>query len=163
MLLLVVLKPLATFLTGKIQHRRVWMYFAGIMLFLAMIFTFVNKDGSSIALFVIITVFLALGLSANSLFFLFENEQFYYRAAPTLSVTVISVFILFGTFFGTYLAELEINLTQQKSGYNHVVLYSLTSLFLVLSALFSLVNVKEDAHYVSGLDNRLLTELPQFN
>ena len=162
-LLLVVLKPLATFLTGRIHHRRAWMYLAGIMLFLAMIFTFVNKNGASITLFVIIAIFLAFGLSANSLFFLFENEQFYYRAAPTLSVTLISVFILFGTFFGTYLAGLEINLTQQKSGYNHVVLYSLTSLFLVLSALFSLVNLKEDAHYVSGLDNQLLTELPQFN
>lgn len=162
-LFLVFLKPLATFLTGKIHHRRVWMYFAGIMLFLATIFTFVNKNGSSIALFVVIALFLALALSANSLFFLFENEQFYYRAAPTLSVTVISVFILFGTFFGSYLAGLEINLTQQQHGYNHVVLYSLTSFFLVLSALFSLVNFKEDVHYVSDLDDRLLAELPQFN
>ncbi|ATG97271.1 MFS cation transporter [Mesoplasma lactucae] len=154
-------KPLATWLTGKLHHRRWFMYLGIATLILAIITTFANTDGTIVG-FIFTALFLGIAVANNSLYFLFENEQFYYRIAPTMSATIVSIFILFGTFLGSYIAQLEIFLSRNNSNNNHVILFTLGLLFLTISCIFLTVN-KENPTWVRGFNEAILDELPKYN
>jgi hypothetical protein len=69
--------------------------------------TLINQNLNSIPLFVFVALTLGFGVSSSSIYYLMLNEQFYYRIAPVLTTTVISIVVSFATFAGSYFVLLE--------------------------------------------------------
>lgn len=168
----IILKPLATWSTGMAHHRRWWMYGSIAATALALVFTFVNAGwfeakALRIVFFFITGLLLGMSISANSLYFLFANEQFYYRIAPALTGALISVTTLFGTFAGNYAMEID-NVMRPDSAFGtnganiHLIVFIVSMCFLGISSLLIFLN-KENPETVRGFDFEVLSQLPKYS
>jgi len=159
-LISIILRPFATWLTGKTHWRKWWLFIAFLCLVVALMLTLINQNLNSITLFVLVALTLGFGASSSSISYLMLNEQFYYRIAPVLTTTVISIIVSFATFAGSYFVLLE----NQLNGATHLpVGNAILTSFLLLGFMFFLFFFKEDRHMVRSFELNQLKKMPTFN
>ncbi|WP_026389683.1 MFS cation transporter [[Acholeplasma] multilocale] len=150
----ILLKPLATYLTGRIRSRRVWMWSAqgtSAIALLMSLFIGYNTSGSA-ALIVFSAIFIGFSLASQSLYFLLVNEQHYYKIFPMTSSFKMAFVITLGTFIGTWI--FNTNFVAQK-GYeqgtniSYVGVFIVTLIALLISVVLSFKNIEKPSYIQS--------------
>jgi hypothetical protein len=113
----IVFKPLATFITGKVHSRRLWMYVAYVTTLMALIFLMFNKSGMWIGFYFAAVILVAFSMSSSSLYYLFSNEQHYYRVNGLGVGYVVALTMAFATFCGTTLTAVNTHLNTNLAYY----------------------------------------------
>ncbi|AUF83681.1 hypothetical protein CXP39_02630 [Mesoplasma syrphidae] len=153
----ILLKPLATWLTGIIKHRRYWIWGSMLSSFIALILFLVSSNNlkNASALLIFGSIMLGISLAAQSLYFLYMNEQKYYRIFPIKATFRAAFLIVIGTFFGTYIFNLANVFQGLALGNNDTASYwwagSICIIFLILAFGLSFMN-KEKTVFVKSFD-----------
>lgn len=102
-LLTIILKPLATWITGRLHHRRIWMW-AGVATTLTavMVSHFYAQSMPNVLVFAILGVLIAFSMASQSLYYLYTNEQFYYRMFPVFTSIKVGSLIALASFIGAF-------------------------------------------------------------
>jgi hypothetical protein len=125
--------------------------------------TIINQQFQAVGLYVLIALTLGLSLSANSLFYLTLNEQFYYRIAPILSSILISTVMVFASFFGNFIVNLEANFFPTGNQQYLVMTILLSFIFLIIFGVIFGFFSSEDKTYVNSFELSQLEGLPKYN
>ncbi|WP_338985415.1 hypothetical protein [Spiroplasma endosymbiont of Diplazon laetatorius] len=158
-LFLIILKPLATFTTSLIKNRKIWIQASsGLMLILAIMVLTLKLPLWAL---IIVSLIFSLCLASSTLFYLFLNEQSFYRIYVMPSVWITFVFITFSTTFGIYLSNLNIvvweNATSSKMSLMVIMI------LLALGSIALSIFIKENKNMVQVFDQEILEALPKKN
>ncbi|AVP49281.1 MFS cation transporter [Williamsoniiplasma luminosum] len=166
----IILKPLAVWLTYKVQNRRVWMWMGIMTTFLALILasTFINQQ-PPIWILVISTLLIGFSISTQTLYFLLPNEQFYYRLFPIFTSLKMGMVTSLGGYIGIFLFDFNILL----SGFQEVSISNLhnVSFALVVTAMFLLIGTSfilsffnlERTKFIDAFESNIRKELQPYN
>ncbi|WP_338970480.1 hypothetical protein [Spiroplasma endosymbiont of Labia minor] len=152
----IILKPLATFITGRLHHRRFWIWPSHFSLLLTIIFTYLNLNHQHIVYIVFTAIFFAFSLSSSSLWYLIIQEQLFQRTNPFTTATITTGLYLLGNFTGTYfwtLLQQEIAVTNWRLSVGVVLLVCILS--NITSFCLGFFN-KEESIYVRGYGNKTI-------
>ncbi|ALD66154.1 hypothetical protein [Spiroplasma cantharicola] len=156
-LFLIILKPLATFTTGIIQNRKIWIQISSILLVLIIVLTsFLNL---SLWILIIVALMLSFCLASSTLFTLFLNEQSFFRIYIMPSVWISFIFISFSSSLGIYFSNVNMIANSQAV----TILFNvILILMLIVGFIVSLI-IKENKNLVQVFDNEVLDQLPRKN
>lgn len=158
LIFIIILKPFATFITGIIKSRKLWMYlsYASVIL-LTLLMNFLKV--SNIYVFIIYSILYAFILSTSTIHYLFLNEQYFYRI-NTLPVTwVIYTIIGFSGLLGTFIGQLQTIVLSSEN-------FTYTNLFVLLFipiCLYLNFTQKENKNLASSFDESIRSQLPRKN
>ncbi|AKX34468.1 hypothetical protein SLITO_v1c08530 [Spiroplasma litorale] len=158
-LFLVFLKPLATFITGIIRNRFIWIKITYVLVFILLVIDFFTKNYINSYLFVFTTLLLSICLASSTIFFLYCNEQYYYRIYVLPVVWIIFSFIGFGTAFGTYLNELKVLFTNYYYQNTIIVLCIILIIYLFSYSFF----IQENKNLAGVFDKEIIDSIPKKN
>ncbi|WP_031543029.1 MFS cation transporter [Mesoplasma photuris] len=161
----IILKPVATFLTGKFMSRRIWMWAAIGTTLIGMALSLLIKDSMSwIPLIILVSLFLAISLASQSLYFLMLNEQFYHKIFPIESSFKMGVIINIGMFIGGYLFNItDIINTPSLNGQNqYYVLVIISFIIGAIATALSFLNI-ENKELVSGFETAFKDNLIKYS
>ncbi|WP_027063128.1 MFS cation transporter [Mesoplasma seiffertii] len=161
-------KPLATWLTGIVKHRRYWIWASMLSSFIAIIlFLIANSSLNDVSgLLIVGSIMIGISLASQSLYFLYINEQKYYRIFPIKATFRTAFLIIIGTFFGSYIFNLT-NVSQHSVlGNNETVNYLgagiVCIIFLIVAFGLSFMN-KEKSSFVKSFDFDVKDKLEPYN
>ncbi|WP_158637882.1 hypothetical protein [Spiroplasma monobiae] len=158
-LFLVILKPLATIATGLLKNRKIWIQISScMMIILAIILSITNLP---LWLLIIATLMLSFSLASSTLFYLFLNEQSFYRIYILPTVWITFVFMTFSTVFGIYLSNLNTFVSNNSITAN-VILTVLMVTMIIVGIVLSLFS-KENKNMIQVFDSEILESLPKKN
>ncbi|WP_148285807.1 MFS transporter [Spiroplasma diminutum] len=156
-LFLIILKPLATFTTGIFKNRKIWIQISSVIMIFILIITSISD--LPLWLTIIIIMLFSFSLASSTLFYLFSNEQNFFRIYTLPSIWITFVFITFSSSFGIYLSNS--NLVYKNNGFS-ISLIVILSILVVLGFAISFLS-KENKNLVQVFDEEILNKLPQKN
>ncbi|WP_339021424.1 hypothetical protein [Spiroplasma endosymbiont of Atherix ibis] len=158
-LFLIILKPLATFSTGILKNRKIWIQISSlimvVLLFLICLFNL------PLWALIIVSLLFSFCLASSTLFYLFLNEQNFYRIYILPSIWITFVFITFSTTFGIYLSNLNI-VIGNSSKISNILLFIILTLMICSGLVLSFLT-KENKNMVQTFDQEILENLPKKN
>ncbi|WP_162684679.1 hypothetical protein [Spiroplasma sp. BIUS-1] len=158
-LFLIFLKPLATFVTGIWKNRKIWIQASnGIMILLVILLSLTNLPLWAL---IITSILLSLSIASSTLFYLFLNEQSFYRIYVLPSVWITFVFMTFSSTFGIYLSNLNIVIGQKALSSNLTL--SIILILMLASSMALSFFTKENKNMVQVFDQEILEHLPKKN
>ncbi|ASZ09323.1 hypothetical protein CK556_03135 [Mesoplasma chauliocola] len=160
MLFAVFLKPVATWLTGKMKNRRIWIRAAILTSIVAALLLLIPENNTTLFKFVIIfqAVILALSISSQSLYFLFLNEQKYNKLFPLKVSFSVGLVITFSTFIGNWIFNLN-TLADNKFWF----LNAFCIILLIFGGILSFKNFGENPNKIGEFKIVLKEELIKFS
>jgi hypothetical protein len=117
-----------------------------------------------IVVLVVLAFLVAFSLSSQSLYYLYANEQFYYRIFPIFSSIKVGTIIALATFVGSYLLALNSSVQGflfEGPDANMNYLFGFCYGFLAISLGLSFFK-RENASYVQGFDGFQLAKLKPY-
>ncbi|ATI74206.1 MFS cation transporter [Mesoplasma florum] len=130
----ILMKPLATWITGKIRSRNIWIRSSIIASIVASMLLLIPLNDSAWFKFIIIlqAIILAISISSQSLYFLYLNEQKYNRLFALKVSFSVGFVITFATFIGNWIISLNNFLTDKL-----IILNIFVIICLLISLLIS--------------------------
>ncbi|AGY41668.1 hypothetical protein mflW37_6010 [Mesoplasma florum W37] len=130
----ILLKPLATWITGKIRSRNIWIRCSIVSSIVASMLLLIPLNDSAWFKFIIIlqAIILAISISSQSLYFLYLNEQKYNRLFALKVSFSVGFVITFATFIGNWIISLNNFLTDKL-----IILNIFVIICLLISLLIS--------------------------
>ncbi|QEH61595.1 hypothetical protein SCHIN_v1c03980 [Spiroplasma chinense] len=151
------LKPIATFFTGVIRMRKVWLWISyGCLIIISLILFIVPAINATT--FIVGSIFLSVLLATSTIHYLFLNEQYFYRI-NTLPVTwILFTVIGFSTLLSFYFSNLQEVVI--KSNFKYIDLSCLFMGIIVLAMSF----IKKENKSTAGVfDPTVISQLPKKN
>lgn len=154
------LKPLATWFTGKIKNRRIWIKVSIFTSIFASLLLLIPSNDQAWFKFIIIlqALILAFSISSQSLYFLFLNEQKYNRLFPLKVSFGIGFVITFATFIGNWIVN--INTMTDRSV---ILINSLCILALLVALFISFKTIEENPNKIGEFKLVLKEELVKYS
>ncbi|UKS54228.1 MFS cation transporter [Mycoplasma feriruminatoris] len=155
-----ILNPLALWLTLKLQSRRIWIWISLFSLFISIMIAYLSYINITSIIF--ISLFLAVGISCQIIYFLFFNEQFNERLFPVFSSIKAGFVVSFASFISYELYSLlNLNLVNNNSFTNWVV-FVLSLICLVICLVVSIF-VKERKIKVIKYKEDIVEQLQRYD
>ncbi|ATZ18246.1 MFS cation transporter [Mesoplasma melaleucae] len=156
----VLLKPLATWLTGKIKNRRIWIRISILTSVLASLMLLIPSDDQSWFKLLIIlqAIILAFSISSQSLYFLFLNEQKYNRLFALKVSFAIGFVITFATFIGNWITNIN-----ELVNKNLILINSVCVVFLLVALFISFKTIEENPNKIGEFKLVLKEELVKYS
>ncbi|ATQ35733.1 hypothetical protein MENTO_v1c06010 [Mesoplasma entomophilum] len=160
MLFAILLKPFATWITGKIRSRNIWIRASILASILASLLLFIpSNDAAWFKVIIILqAIILGISISSQSLYFLYLNEQKYNRLFALKVSFAIGFVITFATFIGNWILNIN-NFVTDKI----IVLNIVTVILLLLSLLISFKNGSENKNKIGEFRLVLKEELIKYS
>ncbi|PTD32360.1 MFS cation transporter [Mycoplasma mycoides] len=156
-----ILNPLALWLTLKLQSRRIWIWISLFSCFLSIMIAFLSNVNITSIIF--ISLFLAVGISAQIIYFLFFNEQFNERLFPVFSSIKAWFVVSFATFISYEIYSLlNLNLIFNHNSYTNWIIFSLSLVCLIICLVVSIF-VKERKIKVIKYKEDIVEQLQRYD
>ncbi|AUB31359.1 hypothetical protein [Spiroplasma floricola] len=156
---LIILKPLATFSTGILKNRKIWIQISSLIMIILLFF--ICLFNLPVWALIIVSLLFSFCLASSTLFYLFLNEQSFYRIYILPSIWITFIFITFSTTFGIYLSNLNIVIGNSSNSSN---ISLLVILILMICSGFALSFLsKENKNMVQTFDQEILEDIPKKN
>ncbi|ATZ21797.1 MFS cation transporter [Mesoplasma tabanidae] len=160
MLFAILLKPLATWFTGKIRNRNIWIRTSILASLLAsMLLLIPSSDGALFKIIIILqAVILGISISSQSLYFLYLNEQKYNRLFVLKVSFALGFVITFASFVGNWILNVNNFATNKLVWLNMLII-----IFLIISLLISFRNGIENKNKIGEFKLVLKEELAKYS
>ncbi|WP_342275616.1 hypothetical protein [Spiroplasma endosymbiont of Cantharis lateralis] len=156
-LFLIILKPIATFTTGIMQNRKIWIQISNVLLILVLaLISFLNLP---LWMLIIVSIMLSFCLASSTLFTLFLNEQSFFRIYIMPSVWITFIFISFSSSLGVYFNNVNMVANNNAS----TIVFNLLLISMLITGLALSFIIKENKNLVQVFDNEVLEQLPKKN
>ncbi|ASP28590.1 hypothetical protein SCORR_v1c08180 [Spiroplasma corruscae] len=159
-LFLIFLKPFATFITGIIRNRTSWLKVSYAIIFTMVLILTIVGEKTNIYYFIFMSFMLSICIASSTIYFLFYNEQYYYRIYVLPATWIVFSFITFGTTLGLYLEELNTIVIGKTFNYSILGI----SMFIILCLfIFTSLFIKESRNLAGVFDKEVIDLLPKKN
>jgi MFS family permease len=154
-LVAIIFKPLATYLTGRGKSRRIWMWVAYGTSLVTLVMFFFNKNFDNTIIYFISIILVGFSMSSSSLYYLFSNEQHYYRVNSLGVGFVVAICIAFSTFCGSFLTGIQNEVGNDNSYFGII---TLCLVFVIIAAGLGFIK-KENHTLVKAFSDDVLADL----
>lgn len=151
----IILKPIATWLTARINNRRIWIWISYATAMIGILLLIVNNYNHFLWINIITSILLGFSISSNTVYYLFLNEQFYYRINPVGVTWTVAIAMLFASFLGMYINDLNIAIWKNNLPISLIIGFIFTATSLGISFV-----KKENKDFVGSFEKSIREQYP---